>query len=403
MPNRSPLDDLRSRVEGELLSNILPFWLKYAVDNEYGGFRGQIANDLTFDAQANKGLILNARILWTFSRAFSVYREDAYLKAARRAFDYITQYFWDAQHNGVFWMVDHRGRPIHTKKRIYGQAFAIYGFAGYFAASHDYDALARAISLYSAVEGAARDANHAGYFETFEQDWTISQEQRLSNKDMDEKKSMNTHLHLLEAYTDLLRIWDNPSLRLRLRELLNIFQQRIIDPKSHHFWKFFDEEWRPRCDHISFGHDIEGSWLLCEAAEVLGDDELSAKVKKEAVSIAQAVHDEAVDADGGLLYEADPSGIIDTDKHWWPQAEAVIGFLNAYQLSGREHFLVAAQRTWDFIDKFIIDHARGEWYWRVSREGVPSDDEYKVDPWKGPYHNGRVCLEVMQRIDHLKP
>jgi cellobiose epimerase len=388
---------LRQRVETELRTNILPFWLSHAIDEQYGGFRGQITNDLTIDPFALKGLILNARILWTFSKAFSVYDDEVYRETARRAYGYITQHFWDTEFGGVFWLLDYLGRPVETKKRIYGQAFAAYALAEYYRATGDEEALARAIRLYEAIESASHDALHRGYFETYERDWTLAREQRLSKVDMDEKKSMNTHLHLLEAYANLLRCRDDGALRSRLKELIQIFLQHIIN-ETHHFRMFFDEEWHSKSDHISFGHDIEGSWLLCEAAEILGDEPLLKAVQQEAVLMAQAVLDQAVDPDGGVLYEADPSGIIDTGKEWWPQAEAVVGFLNAYQLSGREHFRTAAEKSWHFIEKYIIDRQHGEWFWKVSREGLPSQDKSKVDQWKCPYHNSRTCFEIMARL-----
>lgn len=395
------MQSFRERVEAELRSDILTFWLKHSVDEQFGGFRGQISNDLTIDPLAHKGLILNARILWTFAKAFSVYGETAYLETGRRALDYLNRYFWDAHCGGLFWMVDHLGHPVDTKKRIYGQAFTIYALAECHRATGDEGALKRAIEIFSAIETASHDAIHHGYFETCERDWTLSSEQRLSKVDMEAAKSMNTHLHLLEAYSNLLRCHDNPELRRCLKELIQVFLEQIIDRNTHHFRMYFDAEWNSQSDHISFGHDVEGSWLLCEAAETLGDEPLLLEIKAEALKMAQAVLQQGIDSDGGLLYEANSSGIIDTNKHWWPQAEAVVAFLNAYQLSGQARFYQAAVNTWEFIEKYIVDQKYGEWYWRVSREGVPNDDEYKVGAWKCPYHNARMCFEVMARLDKI--
>ena len=395
------MDGLRERVERELLGDILPFWLNYAVDDDFGGFRGQISNDLKIDPLAHKGLILNARILWTFAKAYKVYGKDAYLQTTQRAYDYLLRYFRDTEFGGVYWMVDHLGNPVDAKKRIYGQAFTVYALAEYATVSAQKEPLQEAIALHHLIENASYDAKQGGYFETYERDWKLAGEQRLSEVDMDEKKSMNTHLHLLEAYTNLLRAWNDDGLRKRLQELIRIFLDHIIDPETHHFRLFFDELWHDHSDRFSFGHDLEGSGLLCEAAEVLGDSAILEETRKAAMRMAQEVYDQALDNDGGLLYEGRGREIVDTDKHWWPQAEAVVGFLNAYELSGKDYFLKASEKSWDFIENFIVDHRHGEWYWKVSREGTPSNDKYKVDPWKCPYHNSRTCFEVMERLDKL--
>ncbi len=390
---------MRQKVEKELLSDILPFWLNHTIDSEYGGFRGQIANDLSFDPHAPKGLILNARILWTFSKAYSFYRDPQYLAAARRAYDYLTRYFWDHEFGGLYWMLDYLGNPLDTKKRIYGQAFTIYALAEYYQASDEAEALDKALRLVMCIEGTGHDDQHRGYFETYERDWTPAEDQRLSDVDLDEKKSMNTHLHMVEAYTALLRRNPDPIVRLRLRELIEIFLDHIIHPVTHHFILFFDENWTPRSNKISFGHDIEGSWLLSDAAEILGDEDLIDRIRIAAVKMAQAVYEQGLDSDGGLFYEAEPTGIRDTDKHWWPQAEAVVGFLNANALTGQAHFALAAERSWSFIEKYIVDHQHGEWFWRVSKDGLPDQSEDKTGPWKCPYHNSRTCFEVMERLD----
>jgi mannobiose 2-epimerase len=393
------VQELRQKVETELLSNILPFWLKYTIDDEFGGFRGQISNDLTVDPHAAKGVILNARILWTFAKAYSVYRDPVFLDAAHRAYEYLAGFFWDKEFGGVYWMVDYDGRPIDTKKRIYGQAFTVYALAEYYHATSDAEILARALRMVEQIEAVGHDAEHGGYFETYERDWTLAADQRLSDADMDEKKSMNTHLHMMEAYATLLRVHEDATVRLRLKELIEIFLNHIIHPVTHHFILFFDEEWRSRSETISFGHDIEGSWLLCEAAEILGEPDTLKRVRETAIKMAQAVYEQGLDTDGGLLYEAGSEGIIDSDKHWWPQAEAVIGFLNAYELSGSQWFMDAAERSWEFIEKHIVDREHGEWFWKVSQSGIPDPDQYKVDPWKCPYHNSRTCFEVMERVD----
>ena len=392
------METLRKSIESELLGNILPFWLKYGIDPVYGGFRGQVSNDLVINERADKGLILNARILWTFAKVYSVYGEEQYLDAARRAYDYLAEHFRDKEFDGVYWMLDCEGKPSDDKKRIYGQAFTIYALAEYYKVTHDEGALEFAIKLFHAVEQHSHDAARGGYGETYDRDWKPSANQQLSEVDMDTKRSMNTHLHVMEAYATLLTVWPDVTLRARLAELIQIFLKRIVNPANHHMLMFFDDDWKPQSKNISFGHDIEASWLLVEAAEILGDKKILARVKEESVKMAAAVLDEAIDPDGGLLYESDGTTIHDTGKEWWPQAEALVGFLNAYQLSGNKRFLDAAQKSWEFIDTHIVDHVNGEWFWKVTREGVVSNEKFKLDAWKCPYHNSRACMEAMARL-----
>ncbi|MCM3870701.1 MAG: AGE family epimerase/isomerase [Pyrinomonadaceae bacterium] len=392
------ISEFKNQIAEEWRDNIAPFWLRYAPDEKHGGFHGWITNDLKIDKQAEKGIILNARILWTFAHAYKLYQNAEFLSLANRAFNYLTEHFIDREYGGVFWTLDYRGQPLDTKKRPYAQAFALYGLTELYLATGEVKALAEARALFDLLESRARDAANDGYFETFERDWTLADDQRLSDVDQDEKKSMNTHLHVLEAYATLARATNDAGVKDRLRAVITLFLEHIIHPEKFYLKMFFNEIWTSKSDHLSFGHDIEGSWLLCEAAEVLADAELLAQVRNISVKMAQSLYNRGLDGDGSLLYEADAGGIIDDDKHWWTQTEAVVGFVNAYQLSGHEYFLAAALRVWEFISRYLVDKQNGEWFWKTSRAGVPALEMPKLSQWKCPYHNGRMCFEISRRL-----
>jgi mannobiose 2-epimerase len=256
-------------------------------------------------------------------------------------------------------------------------------------------------AIYQAIEDHAYDPAHKGYVEAFTRTWEPESDMRLSEGDQNEKKSMNTHLHIMEGYTNLLRVWPDAGLQAKVMELLTVMMTHIIDPTTYHMTLFFDEAWTPRSPNVSYGHDIEASWLLVESAEVLGDEALLRQARTLGVKMAQAVYDEGRDPDGAIVYEAGPEGLADSTKQWWPQAEAAVGFLNAYQLSGEAHYLDAALASWDFIDAYLIDHEYGEWRRYVERDHTAGDDEAKVSFWKCPYHNGRACMELAERLADL--
>ncbi len=392
----------RNELEAELKETILGFWMKHAIDEKYGGFVGEIKHDMTVVQGADKGLVLNARILWTFSSAYRVYKDEAYSNVAARAYAELDRKFRDRTNGGLYWMVDASGRPAQDKKQVYGQAFAIYALSEYYRATGADEALEWAKELYLLLEKHAYDPAHRGYIEALAADWSPTADLSLSGKDLNERKSMNTHLHVLEAYTNLYRVWQPEGLRMKLADLIDIHLDKIIDPSNHHFLLFFDDQWRSKSEHVSYGHDIEGSWLLWEAAEVLGDETRLERVRREALAMADATIAEGIDADGGVFNEADGRGHLDDTKDWWPQAEAMVGFLNAYQLTGKEEYLQAARDSWTFIKTYIRDAEHGEWHWQVTREGKPVTSHPKVDPWKCPYHNGRACLEGLERLAHLE-
>ncbi|HNW60119.1 MAG TPA: AGE family epimerase/isomerase [bacterium] len=388
---------LADRAEKELLSNILPFWLLEAPDREQGGFWARISPDLKIRERTPKGLILNARILWTFSAAYRQYHSPSYLGMARRAWHELAVSFTDPLYGGMFWMLDAGNAPLDNSKKIYGQAFAIYSLAEYHLACGEKEPLDLALAIYERIEQHNFDAVHTGYLESANRDWSPAADLRLSAVDMNEKKSMNTHLHVLEAYTQLFRVWPDDGLREKLVLLINDFLDHIIDAQSSHLLLFFDETWQPKSLKVSYGHDIEASWLLDEAAQVLGDPILLRKCQKVSVAMAEAVLREGMGEDGGLCYEREGDA-LDRDVHWWVQSEAVVGFANAYQNSGRPEFLTAAVHAWDFIETHLIDRTYGEWIYKVNAARLPDLSLHKVSEWKCPYHNSRTCLELARRV-----
>lgn len=395
--------DWAARIEKELRENILPFWMRHTVDRENGGFYGKIDCDGRIHRESPRASVINSRILWTFSAASRLVGAP-YRATADWAYDYIVRKFWDAEYGGVYWMLDHQGNPLSDRKQIYAQAFAVYALAEYYRATAKPESLELAQRLFRLIEGHSRDAVWKGYLEARGRDWSALEDMRLSEKDLNCPKSMNTHLHVMEAYTNLLRVWRDPELEARQKELLEVTMDRIVDNATGHFKLFFDNQWNSLSDHVSFGHDIEGSWLIQEAAEVLGDRALLDRARKLALRMAQTVYEEGLDKDGSLFYEADSKGLMtDPNKHWWAQAEAVVGFYNAYQLSGQEHFLKQAYRVWKYIETNIVDRVHGEWHAKLSPAGVPYLEKDDADaclagPWKCPYHNSRVCYEMMERL-----
>jgi cellobiose epimerase len=403
METTERISALSAAAERELREGILPFWAERTVDSEQGGFYGLLTNDLEVDPTAPKGSVLNTRILWTFSAAYRAFPDPLYRELADRAYSYVLEHFWDEEHSGLVWMVDHRGDILDDRKQTYGQAFGIYAFAEYFRASGEREALEHAIRLFENLEKHAFEPAHGGYVEALARDWSPLEDMRLSAIDLNAPYSQNTHLHLLEAYATLLKVWPEAIVRERLRALWEILACRIRDETTNRLVLFQDRDWQPLSDAISHGHDIEASWLLCETAEALGDETIRERTKTIALAMADCVLAEGFDhVNGGVSDAIDHHSAV-MGKEWWPQAEAVVGFLNAFELSGREDFLDAALESWRFIEEYVIDRTHGyrEWYYRVSPEGTPELELPKVSPWKCPYHNARAMLEVIARAKRL--
>ena len=393
------LSRFREELEKELKDNILSWWLKYSPDNVLGGFHGHIDHLNQVVEGAGKGAVLNARILWTFSAAYRMYKQPEYLETARRAYAYIISYFTDKKYGGVYWELEHDGSVRSSRKQIYATAFTIYGLAEYYMACRDDQALKTARGLFRDLEVHAFDREFNGYTDALSRDWKALEDLRLSEKDQNESKTMNTHLHILEAYGNLYKIWKDTELEKALENLIRLFLEKFVDRERKQLNLFFDDHWNLKSTLISFGHDIECSWLLHEAAEILGDPALIKECTNLAVDMARASV-VGLASDGGLHYEFFPEKMeLDSDKHWWPQAEAMVGYFNAYELSDNDKFLELALGSWTFIKEQIIDKEKGEWYWSVDNEGKPQTEKEKAGFWKCPYHNGRACMELIRRID----
>ena len=396
-PSVSPTD-LANRIEADLRGNVLPFWIRDVVDRPRGTFLGSLTNDLVADPTAERGSLLTARILWTYAAAFRHYGDAPYREMADFAHADLMARYHDPVHGGFYWSIAADGAVRRDRKQVYGQAFAIYALSEYHAATGRREPLNQAIATYQLLQQHARERVHGGYLEAFQRDWSPVADLRLSIVDQNDPKSQNTMLHVMEAYTRLLSLWPDPGLRQALHDIVELMLTRILDPRTFHLGLFFTIDWRPTSNKISYGHDIEAAWLLTRAGEALADPALAERIKTAAMKIADVTLAEGTATDGSLFNLGDPTGVIDDTREWWPQAEAVIGHLNAWQLSGDARYLAAAARAWDFIENRLIDRQHGEWFRGVSREGRVIATFEKVSFWKCPYHNGRMGLEAVARL-----
>ncbi len=391
------LQQLKKEVSSNLTGNLLSYWSAKMVDNKNGGFYGRIdANDKVYP-EDEKGGILNARILWTYSSAYRVYKDTSYLRLATRAKDYLMAHFIDKQYGGAYRSLNAKGEPSDTRKQTYTLSFFIYGLAEYSRATGDKDALKAARSIFDLLEKYALDKEQNGYFEVFTRDWKRSHDRLIGESTDNDEKTMNTHLHLMEAYTNLYRIWPDPVMKDRLKNLVNIFLDHIIDQNTSHLVCFMDRKWARTSRVDSYGHDIESSWLIYEAGSLLKDASLQARISKVSIKIVEAASD-GLQPDGSLIYEKDlASGHVGTERSWWTQSEAIVGYLNAFEISGDQKYLNRSVRCWDYTKQHLVDNKNGGWYSSVSENGVTGRGD-KAGFWVCPYHNGRMCMEVTERV-----
>ena len=379
------------------LGAITQYWKDFSVDNENGGFIGQRDHYNTMIPNASKGIILNARILWSFS-AIANYNLDYDLNLLmERSFNYLYDFFRDKENGGVFWELDATGEPIVKKKQIYAQAFAIYALSEYYINTQNNQAKEWAIELFDLIEKHAFDAEKDGYIEAFEADWSPIADMRLSDKDQNAAKTMNTHLHVLEAYTTLYKIYPEERVKTALDNLIKLFLEKFLNSESN-FELFFDTDWNLTSDIVSFGHDIEALWLLIEAAKSSGNKELLLKTQEIALPVADKFLEHGYIKNKGVLNEKErSSGKIDADRHWWPQAEAMVGLFYANEISPKQKYTDAILDIWNFTKEYIIDSENGEWFFRIDENFKPYKNEDKLGMWKCPYHNSRACIVLLEK------
>ena len=394
------LEILKSEFSTEL-HDLLDFWSSSCIDQKRGGFIGSMDHFGFVDPDARKGCILNTRILWTFSAAFRFSENPSYKIMAQRAYHYLKEYFWDSDNGGLYWEVDAHGGTVNSKKQAYVQGFGIYAFSEYYRATGDVKSLEFAKNLFHILEDKFWESKYGGYIEALSNRWEVLDDMRLSDKDLNTPKSMNTHLHILEPYTNLYRVWPNSKLKAAIQSILHIFCEKIYNPETKHLDLFFGLDWTSQFQEISFGHDIEAAWLMNEASMAINKGELDEDIHKITKILVDVTMKEGIDTDGSLFYELNGQE-MDTDKHWWPQAEAMVGFLDAYQFEKNTDYLQQVHKLWIFIQKHLKDPVNGEWYWRVDQNNQAYSSEVKAGFWKCPYHNGRALMEMIERIEKIK-
>lgn len=404
-------------ISNELFQNILPYWDKYSKDEKNTGFFGKIDNDNVQDAECQRSIVMTSRFLWTYSAVARFTKDAKYLAMADFAYKVIIEKYFDKENDGVYWSIMPDGTPKVDKKQIYGEAFCCYGLSEYAAAVQELKkdeelaatAMNKALDIYNLLENHALDKENGGYIEACAKDWSQTNDMILSPKDMNCPKSMNTNLHVMEAYTNLYRTLpvvfaDSKSIQSEvgqsLANLITVTQEKIVQ-KNAHLGMFFDMDWNLLADEISYGHDIEASWLLWEAACELKDEELKEQIRDDVIKMAEVALDEGFDKENGclenFLLHSTTNPKRDRTRVWWNQAEAMNGFYNVWQMTGHQKYQEACIQQWNWIQNYQVDKTNGEWWSALDQNGTPILAEDKGGNWKTSYHNGRTCLELLRR------
>lgn len=383
---------------------IIPFW-KSLKDDEYGGFYGYLDFDLNLDKKAIKGCILNSRITWFFSQAYLVLKDngeidESLLAMAKHGFEFMEQYCMDQESGGIYWSMNYDGTPNETIKHTYNQAFSIYALSAFYEASGNPKALEMAMKLFELIETKCRD--EGGYLESFDRDFHLIDNEKLSENGVMAERTMNTLLHVFEAYTELFKVTQESKIKDKLCWMMDLFADKMYNPELHRQEVFFDKNYNTLLDLHSYGHDIETAWLIDRGVEVVGLETYEEKMTPITADLTRQIFQVAFN--GESLHNECEKGVVNTSRIWWVQAESVVGFLNGYQKDpDRVEYMTAAKKQWNYIKEYMIDRRNGsEWFWEVDVNGQPTSKKPIVEPWKCPYHNGRMCLEVIRRANYVK-
>lgn len=388
------MNKFKEEVSKELTEHILPFWMKL-IDKKHGGFFGEVDFELNINKRADKGGIATARLLWTFAAAYRVTKNKSYLQYAEHAYNFIVNNLIDQEHGGMFWLLDYKGNSKDTRKHVYTQSFGIYGLSEYYRATQKKEALALAKDLYYLLESKGYNPVNNAYMEEFDRQWNKVPNVLLSENNVIAEITMNTHIHVIEAYTNLYKVWPTDELKNRLENLLQIHYEKMYNQETKSLGVFFDENWKTILDIQSFGHDIEASWLIDETLKTIENNDQT--YNDMVIDIAYAIAENAIENDGSMINER-VNDHIDKTRIWWVQAEAMVGFMNAYAKTKDQKFLTLTKHLWDYTKQNIIDERKnGEWFWSIEPDGSITKRNIG-EAWKVSYHNGRFCLEIIERM-----
>lgn len=386
---------IKDEIREHLVSAVIPFW-KRLRDDEFGGYYGYMDYDLKVDKKAEKGCILNSRILWFFSNAYTLLKDESLLAEADHGYEFLKEHCVDSENGGIYWSMNYDGTPKDTTKHTYNQAFCIYALSSYYEASGKSEALELAKELFHLIEKQCMDEQ--GYLEAFTRDFKPESNEKLSENGVLAEKTMNTLLHVFEAYTELYRVAPDDEVKERLKWIMDVFADKVFNPDRKRQEVFFDKDYNSIIDLHSYGHDIETAWLIDRGVDVLGDENYRTKMTAITKILTQNIYETAFD--GHSLANECEKGVVDSNRVWWVQAETVVGFINGYEHDRtRTDYMQAAESVWQFIKDYLIDKREGsEWFWLLRQDGTPVEGKPIVEPWKCPYHNGRMCFEVIRRL-----